>query len=94
MSFDSDVLVKGGAANTTTTINTQRSRLKGFIIGVGASGSDGTVTFNDGGSAKFNVAVTGGTSDVAMNIPEQGVLFTSNLNVTTVNCTVSVFYTG
>ncbi len=92
MAFDSDILIKGAAANTTTTINTQRSRLKGFIIGVGAG--NGTVTFNDGGTAKFNVAVTASTSDVAMNIPEQGVLFTSNLNVTTVNCTVNVFYTG
>ena len=93
MAFDSDVLVKGAAADATTEINSQRSRLKGFIIGVDGT-DNGTVTFNDGGTAKFNVAVTGGTSDVAMNIPEQGVLFTSNLNVTTVNCTVNVFYTG
>jgi hypothetical protein len=92
MAFDSDVLVKGAAANATTTINTQRSRLKGFIIGV-VTGNV-TVNFNDGGTAKFNVAVTASTSDVAMNIPEQGVVFTSNLNVTTVNCTVNVFYTG
>jgi len=94
MAFDSDVLVKGAAAGATTEINSQRSRLNGFIIGVGATGNDGTVTFNDGATAKFNVAVTGGTSDVAMNIPEQGVLFKANLNVTTVNCTVNVFYTG
>ncbi len=92
MAFDTDILVKGAAANATTTINSQRSRLKGFIIGPGASA--GSVTFNDGGAAKFNVAVTGGTSDVAMNIAEQGVVFKSNLNVTTVNCTVNVFYTG
>jgi hypothetical protein len=91
MAFDSDVQVKGAAANATTTVFAGRARLKGFIIGPGAS--NGTVTFNDGGSAKFNVAVTGGTSDVSMSIPEQGVLFTSNLNVTTVNCTVNVFYT-
>ncbi len=84
--------VKGAAANTTTTINAARARLKGFIIGVGAG--NGTVTFNDGGSAVFNVAVIGGTSDVSMNIPENGVLFKSNLNVTTVNTTVNVFYTG
>jgi|DEB0MinimDraft_4_1074332.scaffolds.fasta_scaffold09714_4 hypothetical protein len=94
MAFDSDVLVKGAAAGATTEINSQRSRLKGFVIGVGATGSNGTVTFNDGGTAVFNVAVVGGTSDVAMNIPEQGVLFKANLNVTTVNCTVNVFYTG
>jgi hypothetical protein len=93
MAFDSDILVKGAAADATTTINSQRSRLKGFIIGVDGT-DNGTVTFNDGGSAVFNVAVTGGTSDVAMNIPEQGVVFKSNLNVTTVNCTVNVFYTG
>jgi hypothetical protein len=91
MAFDSDIQVKGAAANATTTVFAGRSRLKGFIIGPGAS--NGTVTFNDGGSAKFNVAVTGATSDVSMSIPEQGVLFTSNLNVTTVNCTVNVFYT-
>ena len=92
MAYDSDILVKGAAANATTTVNAARSRLKGFIIGPGAS--NGTVTFNDGGSAVFNVAVTGGTSDVAMNIAEQGVVFKSNLNVTTVNCTVNVFFTG
>jgi len=92
MAFDSDILVKGAAANTTTTINSIRSRLKGFIIGVDAA--SGSVTFNDGGTAVFNVAVVGGTSDVPMNIPEQGVLFKSNLNVTTVNCTCTVFFTG
>ena len=92
MAYDSDVSVKGAAANATTTINGSRARLKGFIIGVGAG--NGTVTFNDGGTEKFNVAVIASTSDVAMNIPEQGVVFKSNLNVTTVNCTVNVFYTG
>jgi hypothetical protein len=92
MAFDSDILVKGAAANTTTTINSIRSRLKGFVVGVDAA--SGSVTFNDGGTAVFNVAVVGGTSDVPMNIPEQGVLFKSNLNVTTVNCTCTVFFTG
>ena len=92
MAFDSDILVKGAAANATTTVFAGRARLKGFIIGPGAD--NGTVTFNDGGSAVFNVAVIGGTSDVSMSIPEQGVLFKANLNVTTVNCTVNVFYTG
>jgi hypothetical protein len=93
MAFDSDILVKGAAADATTTINSIRSRLKGFIIGVDGTDS-GSVTFNDGGTALFNVAVVGGTSDVPMNIPEQGVLFKSNLNVTTVKCTCTVFYTG
>jgi hypothetical protein len=93
MAFDSDISVKGAAAGATTTISAARTRLKGFIIGVDGT-NDGTVTFNDGGTALFNVAVTGGTSDVSMNIPENGVLFKSNLNVTTVNTTVNVFYTG
>jgi|TARA_E500000318_G_scaffold61205_1_gene56786 hypothetical protein len=92
MAFDSDISVKGAAANATTTVSAARTRLKGFIIGVGAG--NGTVTFNDGGTAVFNVAVIGGTSDVSMNIPENGVLFKSNLNVVTVNTTVNVFYTG
>ena len=93
MAFDSDVSVKGAAAGATTEINGSRARLKGFIIGVDGT-DNGSVTFNDGGSAVFNVAVVGGTSDVTMSIPEQGVLFKSNLNVTTVNTTVTVFYTG
>lgn len=92
MSFDTDVNVKGAAANATTTIGASRSRLKGFIIGVGSG--NGTVTFRDGTTAIFNVAVIGGTSDVSMHIPEQGVVFKSNLNVVTVNTTVNVFYTG
>ena len=94
MAFDSDVSVKGAAAGATTVINASRARLKGFIIGTGATGSDGTVTFSDGGTEKFNVAVVGGTSDVAMNIAEQGVLFKTNLSVTTVNTTCTVFFTG
>jgi hypothetical protein len=44
MAFDSDILVKGAAANATTTVFAGRARLKGFIIGPGAS--NGTVTFN------------------------------------------------
>jgi hypothetical protein len=93
MAFDSDVSVKGAGAGATTVINASRARLKG-IVGTGATGSDGTVTFSDGGVAKFNVAVVGGTSDVAMNIPEQGVVFKTNLSVTTVNTTCTVFFTG
>ena len=93
MAYDSDVSVKGAAAGATTVINASRARLKGFIIGVDGT-DDGTVTFNDGGTAKFNVAVVGGTSDVAMNIAEQGVLFKTNLSVTTVNTTCTVFFTG
>jgi hypothetical protein len=53
MAFDSDVSVKGAALDATTVINAARARLKGFIVGKGASGSDGTVTFSDGGVAKF-----------------------------------------
>jgi hypothetical protein len=94
MAFDSDVSVKGAALDATTVINAARARLKGFIVGTGAASSDGTVTFSDGGVEKFNVAVVGGTSDVAMNIPEQGVLFKTNLSVTTVNTTCTVFFTG
>ena len=94
MAFDSDVSVKGAAADATTVINASRARLKGFIVGTGAASSDGTVTFSDGGVEKFNVAVVGGTSDVAMNIPEQGVVFKTNLSVTTVNTTCTVFFTG
>ena len=94
MAFDSDVSVKGAALDATTVINASRARLKWFIVGTGAASSDGTVTFSDGGVAKFNVAVVGGTSDVAMNIPEQGVLFKTNLSVTTVNTTCTVFFTG
>jgi hypothetical protein len=94
MAFDSDVSVKGAALDATTVINASRARLKGFIVGTGAASSDGTVTFSDGGVEKFNVAVVGGTSDVAMNIPEQGVLFKTNLSVTTVNTTCTVFFTG
>ena len=91
MAFDSDVSVKS-AGSGTTVINASRARLKGFIIGVGAN--DGTVTFSDGGVEKFNVAVVGNTSDVAMNIPEQGVVFKTNLSVTATNTTCTVFYTG
>jgi hypothetical protein len=94
MAFDSDVSVKGAALDATTVINASRARLKGFIVGTGAASSDGTVTFSDGGVEKFNVAVVGGTSDVAMNIPEQGVVFKTNLSVTTVNTTCTVFFTG
>jgi hypothetical protein len=94
MAFDSDVSVKGVAANATTVVNASRARLKGFIISPGANTS--TVSFTDGGVEKFNVSVTGATSDVAMNIPEQGVVFKTNLAVNTANTTasVTVFYTG
>ena len=47
MAFDSDVSVKGVAANATTVVNASRARLKGFIISPGANTS--TVSFTDGG---------------------------------------------
>ena len=89
MAFDSDVSVKSSG---TGEIHGARARLKGFIVA--PTTSDGSVVFKDGGTTKLTVNVVANTSDVAMNIPEQGVLFKTNVNVTCTNTTVTVFYTG
>jgi len=90
MAYDSDVDVV--SRSNTGSIHASRSRLKGFIVGVGTN--NGSVVFNDGSDAKFTVNVTANTSDVAMNIAEQGVLFKTNLNVTLTNTTITVLFTG
>lgn len=89
MAFDSDVTVKSSG---TGEVHGARARLKGFVISPG--GASGSVVFKDGATTKFTVNVVANTSDVAMNIPEQGVLFKTNINVTCTNTTVTAFYTG
>lgn len=94
MAFDTDVNAKSVASGqTANVVSASRSRLKGFFLSSNGGGT-GLVTFLDGGTEKFNVAITNNSSDTSMHIPEQGVVFKSNLAVTTANASVTVFYTG
>ena len=94
MAFDTDVNAKSVASGqSANVVSASRSRLKGFFLSSNGAGA-GLVTFSDGGTEKFNVSIAANSSDTSMHIPEQGVVFKTNLAVTTANATVTVFYTG
>jgi len=94
MAFDTDVNAKSVASGqTANVVSASRSRLKGFFLTNNGAGS-GLVTFLDGGTEVFNVGTVANTTSNSMHIPEHGVVFKTNLQVTTANTTVTVFYTG
>ena len=94
MAFDSDVLAKSFTANASAqNVNNNNSRLKGVLISPDATNA-GSIVFKNGDTTVFTANVQGGGSDFSLGIPEEGVRFASNLNVTVTNCSCTVFYTG
>lgn len=67
-----------------------RARVKGAIITPSASA--GNVTFTDGGTSVMKVTTVAGGETFNALIPGEGVLFSTNVAVTLVNATITVFY--
>ena len=82
--------VKAKSLSATGLVYEGRTRVKGLIIA--ASSSAGNVTLADGGVNVFAVqSVANGESFNAL-IPGEGVVFSTNVSVTLLNATVTVFY--
>jgi hypothetical protein len=94
MAFDSDVLAKSfNASASAQNVNNNNTRLKGVMISPDGT-NDGSIVFKNNAATIMTTNVQGGGSDFTLGIPEQGVRFATNLNVTVTNCSCTVFYTG
>lgn len=86
--------VSAATLTGTGTLVSSRQRVKGVYMVAGASA--GSVVFRDGGSGgsirlEFNTPA--GVDDIYVPIPDQGVLFTTDVYVALTNVTsVTVFY--
>ena len=86
--------VKSAQTEATGTIVSERTRLKGYQCISG--GTAGDIIFRDGGSGgtillRFNIGT--GTQPIALPIPGEGILFTTDIHVTLpASAKVTVFY--
>ena len=86
--------VKSAHTEATGTIVSERTRLKGYQCISG--GTAGDIIFRDGGSGgtirlRFNIGT--GTQPIALPIPGEGILFTTDIHVTLpASAKVTVFY--
>ena len=86
--------VKSEHVEATGTIVAERTRLKGYHCISG--GTAGDIIFRDGGSGgtirlRFNIGT--GTQPIALPIPGEGILFTTDIHVTLpASAKVTVFY--
>ena len=86
--------VKSAHTETTGTVVNQRTRLKAYHCISG--GTAGDIIFRDGGGSgterlRFNIGT--GTQPIALPIPGEGILFTTDIHVTVpASAKVTVFY--
>jgi len=86
--------VKAVHTETTGTLVSGRSRLKGYQCISG--GTAGDIVFTDGGSSgverlRFNIGT--GTQPVGLSIPGEGILFNTNIYVTLpASAKITIFY--
>ena len=92
MGFQYDV--KASHTEATGTAVNGRARLKGYQCISG--GTAGDIIFRDGGASgaiglQFNIGT--GTQPISLNIPGDGILFTTDIHVTLpTGAKVTVFY--
>lgn len=82
--------VKAKSLGSTGLVYEGRTRVKGLIIG--ASASAGNVTLANGGTNVITIQTVANGETFNALIPGEGVLFTTNVSVTLLNTTVTVFY--
>jgi hypothetical protein len=86
--------VKSSHVEATGTMVSGRNRLKGYQCISG--GTAGDIIFRDGGASgtirlRFNIGT--GTQPIGLAIPDQGILFTTDIHVTLpAAAKVTVFY--
>jgi hypothetical protein len=88
MAQQTDVKAKSLAASGV--IFEGRTRVKGMIIA--PTSSAGNVTITDGGTNVFAVQTAANGEAFNCLIPADGILFSTNVTVTLVNTSVTVFY--
>ena len=82
--------VKAKSLGTSGLVFEGRTRVKGLIIA--ASSSAGNVTLADGGVNVFAIQTIANGESFSATIPGEGVVFSTNVSVTLLNASVTVFY--
>lgn len=88
MSMQNDVNVK--SLSSTGSIFEGRARVRGMIVTPASSA--GNVALSDGSTQKLIISTVAGGETFNVLIPDQGVLFKSNVVATLNNASVTVFY--
>ena len=94
MAMQTDVRAGSAAANTSTTVFNDRTRVRGLLISY-AGGA--TVTIKDGGSSgttRFTFVAPADSGCVNVVIPGEGILFETNVYVTCPASTTAVVFYG
>lgn len=94
MAMQTDVRAGSAAANTSTTVFNDRTRVRGLLISYAGSA---TVTIKDGGSSgttRFTFVAPADSGCVNVVIPGEGILFETNVYVTCPASTTAVVFYG
>lgn len=83
--------VKAVTVTTSGTAYPARTRVRGVVLMADVGSSNSSVTLSDGATVVMTFAVANGLSYPVL-IPEDGVLFSTSVEVTLTNATVVVFY--
>jgi hypothetical protein len=93
MAMQYDVKAGSAAANTSTTVFSGRTRVKGLLISYAGAG---TVTIKDGGASgttRFSFTAPADSGCVNVLVPGEGILCDTDIYVTnSANTTAVVFY--
>ncbi len=82
--------VKAKSLGASGLVFEGRTRVKGLIIA--ASSSAGNVTLANGGVNVFAIQTVANGESFSTIIPGEGVVFSTNVSVTLLNASVTVFY--
>ncbi len=88
MSMQNDVNVK--SLSSTGSIFEGRARIRGMVVT--PTSSAGNVALSDGSTQKMIISTVANGETFNVLIPDQGVLFKSNVVATLNNASVTVFY--
>ena len=83
--------------NSSGTVYAQRTRVKGFSV-CGVASQTGTLLLRNGGASgtvliEIDIPANSNPNSFYVNIPQQGVLFSTNVYATLTNiASVTVFY--
>lgn len=83
--------VKAATMTVSGTVYGARTRVRGVVLMADVGSSTGSVTLSDGAAVVMTFAVANGLS-YSVLIPEDGVLFSTSVEITLTNATAVVFY--
>ena len=84
--------VKAATMTTSGTVYGARTRVRGVVVMPTSGASSATVLLSDGGNPVMQFSPALGSPPFSVTIPEDGVLFSTSVEITLTNATAVVFY--